>query len=129
MTNEQSLSPEDKLYRLRHSCAHVMAQAVLEIHPEAKLAIGPPIRDGFYYDFDLGKDSEGKNITFLPEDLEEIQKAMYRIIGGQHPFAYREVTAADARKIFAEQPYKLELIEGLEAGSVDEYGKKLNRPK
>ena len=122
MDNQDALSPADRLYRLRHSCAHVMAQAVLEMYPDAKLAIGPPIQDGFYYDFDLGQDEAGRSRTFLPDDLDRIEKGMRHIIGGQHPFVYREVSAAEARQLFADQPYKLELIAGLEAGEVDEYG-------
>ena len=62
----------DDLYKLRHSAAHVMAQAVLELFPQAKIAIGPPIDTGFYYDFDLGKDENGKPITFSLEDLEAV---------------------------------------------------------
>ncbi|MCB0127198.1 MAG: threonine--tRNA ligase, partial [Caldilineaceae bacterium] len=65
---------DDQLYKLRHSAAHVMAEAVLELYPEAKIAIGPPIDTGFYYDFDLGKDENGKPRTFSPEDLETIEK-------------------------------------------------------
>jgi threonyl-tRNA synthetase len=113
---------QDWLYRIRHSAAHVMAEAVLEIYPEAKIAIGPPIDTGFYYDFDLGMGEDGKPRTFSPEDLEQIEKRMRRIIGGRFPFAYREVTADEARALFKEQPYKQELIDGLAAGSVDEYG-------
>jgi threonyl-tRNA synthetase len=116
-------SPEDEqLYKIRHSAAHVMAQAVLEIHPEAKIAIGPPIDNGFYYDFDLGKDEKGKTRTFTPEELEQIEKRMRQIIAGKHPFAYRQVSVEDARQLFADQPYKLELIAGLEQGGIDEYG-------
>ena len=63
-----------------------MAQAVLELYPEAKIAIGPPIDTGFYYDFDLGRDAQGKPISFTPEDLEAIEKRMRQIIGGKHPF-------------------------------------------
>ena len=122
VANQEKLSQEDKLYRLRHSCAHVMAQAVLGMYPEAKLAIGPPIQDGFYYDFDLGQDEEGRSRTFLPDDLEKIEKGMRRIVGGQHPFTYQEVSATEAKERFAGQPYKIELIEGLESGEVDEYG-------
>ena len=122
MANQEKLSQEDKLYRLRHSCAHVMAQAVLGMYPEAKLAIGPPIQNGFYYDFDLGQDEEGRSRTFLPDDLEKIEKGMRRIVGGQHPFTYQEVSATEAKERFAGQPYKIELIEGLESGEVDEYG-------
>jgi threonyl-tRNA synthetase len=113
---------KDELYKLRHSAAHVMAQAVLELYPKAKLGIGPPIDTGFYYDFDLGKDDKGRPRTFTPEDLEAIEKRMRQIIGGKHPFAYREVSAAEAREIFKNQPYKLELIEGLAKGNIDEYG-------
>ena len=118
------LSEEDKerLYRIRHSAAHVMAEAVLELYPDAKIAIGPPIDTGFYYDFDLGKDEQGKPRTFSPEDLEQIEKRMRQIIAGKHPFVYREVSADEARELFNDQPYKLELIEGLAKGDVDEYG-------
>ena len=116
-------SPEqDQLYKVRHSAAHVMAQAVLGIYPEAKVAIGPPIETGFYYDFDLGKDEAGKNKTFSAEDLEAIEKRMRQIIAGRFPFVYRQVSADEARQIFAGQPYKLELIDGLDKGGVDEYG-------
>jgi threonyl-tRNA synthetase len=113
---------KDELYKLRHSAAHVMAQAVLELYPEAKIAIGPPIETGFYYDFDLGKDAQGRPITFSPEDLEAIEKRMRQIIGGKHSFAYRQVSSDEARQLFADQPYKLELIEGLAQGNIDEYG-------
>ena len=113
---------DEQLYKIRHSAAHVMAQAVLEIHPEAKIAIGPPIDNGFYYDFDLGKDAQGKTRTFTPEELEQIEKRMRQIIAGKHPFVYRQVSADEARQLFAGQVYKLELIEGLEKGGIDEYG-------
>ena len=115
------LQPEerDDLYKLRHSAAHIMAQAVLELYPQAKIAIGPPIDTGFYYDFDLGKDEQGKPRTFSPEDLAEIEKRMRRIIGGRHPFTYREVSADEARALFRQQPYKLELIDGLARGGWD----------
>ncbi|MEZ4861439.1 MAG: threonine--tRNA ligase [Caldilineaceae bacterium] len=113
---------KDQLYKIRHSAAHVMAQAVLELYPEAKIAIGPPIDTGFYYDFDLGKDENGRPRTFSSEDLSTIEKRMRQIIGGRYPFVYREVTADEARTLFEDQPYKLELIAGLERGGVDEYG-------
>ncbi|MBX3000763.1 MAG: threonine--tRNA ligase [Caldilineaceae bacterium] len=113
---------KDDLYKIRHSAAHVMAQAVLEIYPEAKIAIGPPIDTGFYYDFDLGKDAQGKSRTFSPDDLENIEKRMRQIIGGKHAFQYREVSADEARHLFAGQSYKLELIEGLAKGDIDEFG-------
>src|SRR3954452_14845123 len=104
----------DPLYRLRHSAAHVMAQAVLEIFPEGKIAIGPPVENGFYYDFDLPR-------PLTPQDLREIEKRMRRIAQGKHTFARRELSADDARALFHDQPYKLELIDGLEHGA-DEYG-------
>jgi threonyl-tRNA synthetase len=106
----------DPLYRLRHSTAHVMAQAVLEIFPEAKIAIGPPVENGFYYDFDLPR-------SLTPDDLSEIEKRMRRIVQGKHLFTRREVSAEQARELFKDQPYKLELIDGLQKGA-DEYGEK-----
>lgn len=109
------VTPEsDSYYRLRHSLAHVMAQAVLEEFPEGKVAIGPPIEDGFYYDFDLPR-------ALTPEDLQAIERRMRRIIGGNHPFVRREVSADEARALFAGQPFKQELIDGLDRGA-DEYG-------
>ncbi len=106
---------DSKIYRLRHSAAHVMAQAVLEKFPEGKVAIGPPIEDGFYYDFDLPR-------PLTPEDLEEIEARMREIIKNNSPFIREEVSADEARKIFKDQPYKQELIDGLEEGKVDEHG-------
>jgi threonyl-tRNA synthetase len=103
------------IYRIRHSVAHVMAQAVLEQFPTAKFAIGPAIEDGFYYDFDLPR-------TLTPEDLEAIEKRMRKIISGKHPFRRKVVSSDEARQIFKDQPYKLELIEGLESGGIDENG-------
>ena len=118
----------DALYRIRHSAAHVMAEAVLERYPQAKIAIGPPIETGFYYDFDLGKDEQGKARTFSPEDLEQIEKRMRQIIAGRYPFVYHQVSAEEARQLFHDQPYKLELIEGLAKGEVDEYGNEVSEP-
>lgn len=112
----------DNLYRIRHSAAHVMAQAVLELYPDAKIAIGPPIENGFYYDFDLGMDEDGRPRTFRADDLKAIEKRMRQIINGKHPFVYREVSADEARQLFADQPYKLELVDGLDEGGIDEYG-------
>lgn len=111
---------DTELYRIRHSAAHVMAQAVTEMFPpgEAKIGIGPPIQDGFYYDFDLPR-----NLT--PEDLEKIEKRMRQIIAGKHYFQKEVVSADEARNLFADQSYKLELIEGLESGGYDEYGEPL----
>jgi threonyl-tRNA synthetase len=106
---------ESKLYRVRHSAAHVMAEAVLEKFPKGKVAIGPPIDDGFYYDFDLPR-------PLTPQDLEEIEARMKEILKEEHPFEREEISAEEAREIFSDQPYKLELIEGLEKGDVDEHG-------
>jgi threonyl-tRNA synthetase len=109
---------ESHLYRIRHSAAHIMAQAVLEMFPDGKFTIGPPIENGFYYDFDLPR-----NLT--PDDLEQIEKRMRQIIQGRHEFNKTVISAEEAKKIFADQPYKLELIEGLEKGRLDEYGNPL----
>jgi len=101
------VSPDtDRYYRLRHSAAHVLAQAVLELFPEGKLGVGPPIEDGFYYDFALPR-------PLIPDDLREIERRMRHIIARNHPFSYRAVNAAEARALFQDQPYKLELIDGL----------------
>jgi threonyl-tRNA synthetase len=124
--DDQAQKDQEKLYRIRHSAAHVMAEAVLELYPEAKIAIGPPIDTGFYYDFDLGRDAEGKPRTFTPEDLEQIEKRMRQIISGKHSFVYREVSADEARALFHDQPYKLELIDGLAKGGIDEYGNEVD---
>jgi threonyl-tRNA synthetase len=94
---------------MRHSTAHVMAQAVLEKFPDAKIAIGPPIENGFYYDFDLPR-------ALTPADLQDIEARMRRIIAGHNPYVRRVVDAEEAKKLFADQPYKIELIEGLPSG-------------
>src|SRR3954454_1060788 len=88
---------------LRHSCAHVLAQAVQDLFPEAKLGIGPPITNGFYYDFDVPR-------PFTPEDLEQIEARMRKIVKEKQRFARRVVSDDDARKELADEPYKLELI-------------------
>jgi threonyl-tRNA synthetase len=109
---------ESQLYKIRHSAAHIMAQAVVEMFPEAKYTIGPPVENGFYYDFDLPR-----NVT--PEDLEKIEKRMRQIVQGKHEFKKKVISADEARQIFKDQPYKIELIEGLEKGGFDEYGNPL----
>lgn len=106
---------DPQLYRIRHSAAHVLAQAVLERFPGAGIAIGPPIEDGFYYDFDLPHSPTEVDLAWLTE-------RMRAIIQGNHPFRARTVSPAEARTIFAEQPYKLALIDGLAQGALDEYG-------
>ncbi|PWH15228.1 MAG: threonine--tRNA ligase [Anaerolineae bacterium] len=107
------------LYRIRHSLAHIMAQAVLEFYPDTKYTIGPPVENGFYYDFDLPQ-------PISQEDLEKIEKRMRQIVAGQHPFIKKVISAEEARQIFQNQPYKIELIEGLEKGGFDEYGNPLD---
>ena len=107
---------DSQLFRVRHSASHVMAQAVMEMFPgQAKIAIGPAIENGFYYDFDLPR-------PLTPEDLERIEQRMGEILAGDFAFERRELSADEARRLFADQPYKLELIDGLEQGGVDEHG-------
>ncbi len=119
---------ESELYRIRHSAAHVMAEAVLTFFPQAKLAIGPPIEDGFYYDFDLGKDENGKPRTFSPEDLEAIEAKMKELLKQNAKFEQSSMSIAAAHDFFANQPYKLELIDELAAGKIDENGNPLSEP-
>ena len=125
---ERPKPADDQLYRMRHSAAHVMAQAVLELYPEARLGIGPPIEHGFYYDFDLGKE-EDKPRTFRPDDLEEIEKRMRRIIQEDHAFESRILEEDEARALVGDQPYKLELIDGLVQGEVNEDGEETHEPE
>ncbi len=104
----------DGLAVLRHSAAHVLAQAVQEVNPSAKLGIGPPITDGFYYDFDV-------ETPFTPEDLRVLEKVMSRIIKEGQTFRRWDVTEAQAREVLADEPYKLELI-GLKGDATDADG-------
>jgi len=106
-----AIDSPDGLDILRHSTAHVMAQAVQELFPEAKLGIGPPIRDGFYYDFDV-------ETPFTPEDLAKIESRMKKIVKEGQKFSRREVSDDDARAELADEPYKLELI-GLKSSAGD----------
>jgi threonyl-tRNA synthetase len=107
------ISSEDGLNILRHSTAHVMAQAVQQLFPEAKLGIGPPVKDGFYYDFDVEK-------PFTPEDLKAIEKKMQEIQKRGQRFSRRVVTDEAAREELADEPYKLELIGIKGAASSDD---------
>jgi threonyl-tRNA synthetase len=118
MAEQEERYEDSLLYRIRHSCAHIMAQAVLEFYPGTKYTIGPAIENGFYYDFDLPQ-------PLTEADLEKIEKRMRQIIAGGHPFIRKVVTAEEARQIFKDQPYKLELIDGLEQGAFDEDGNPL----
>ena len=98
---------EEGLEVLRHSTAHVLAQAVLTLYPGATFSIGPPIEDGFYYDFDL---PDGQ--TFSDEDLEKITSKMKEIVGRKQPFIRSEVERREADQLFANHPYKLEILDG-----------------
>lgn len=108
------ISSPDGLNILRHSAAHVAAQALQSINPQAKLGIGPPITDGFYYDFDV-------ETPLTPEDLKAVDKAMERIIKSGQRFVRRVVTEDEARAELANEPYKLELI-GLKGGPTSSEG-------
>jgi len=104
-----TIDSPDGLNILRHSAAHVLAQAVQTVNPAARLGIGPPVTDGFYYDFDVEE-------PFTPEDIKALEKAMDRIIRQGQRFVRRVVTDDEARAELAAEPYKLELI-GLKGGS------------
>lgn len=106
-------SNADALYRLRHSAAHILAQAVLDLFPGTKIAIGPPIKDGFYYDFDCDK-------PFTPEDLARLEEKMSDIIRQDQRFEQRPVSKSEARQYFKKvnQPYKLEMLEALPDGEI-----------
>jgi threonyl-tRNA synthetase len=105
---------DERLYRMRHSAAHIMAEAVLEMFPEAKFAIGPPIDVGFYYDFELPR-------ALTPEDLPEIEGRMRERIASDVGFEHSEMSKADALERFAEQPFKVELIKGIADDHVSLY--------
>ncbi len=106
-----SISSDDGLVVLRHSAAHVLAQAVQETDPAARLGIGPPVRDGFYYDFDVAE-------PFTPEDTKRLAKVMQRIVKEGQTFRRRVVTEDEARDELASEPYKLELV-GLKGSAGD----------
>ena len=107
-----TVDSEDGLNVLRHSCAHVLAQAVQQLHPDAKLGIGPPVRDGFYYDFDV-------DTPFTPEDLKALEKLMQRIVNEGQIFVRREVSDDEALAELTHEPYKCELI-GLKGGGSED---------
>lgn len=108
-----TLESPDGLEILRHSAAHVLAQAVQEVNPDVDLGIGPPIKDGFYYDF-------GVETPFTPEDLRKLEKAMQKIVKEGQTFRRRVVTEEEAREELADQPYKLELIETKSGSNSDD---------
>ncbi len=108
------MTKEERLYRMRHSAAHIMAEAVLDMFPEAKFAIGPPIDTGFYYDFDLPR-------ALTPDDLPQIEELMRRRMKSNVPFEHSEMSKADALEHFGGQPFKRELIEGIADEKVSLY--------
>ena len=110
----ETLTPEERLFRMRHSAAHVLAEAVIEMFPEGKYAIGPPIEHGFYYDFELPR-------PLTPEDLARIERRMRRTVKRNVPIEGRWIPKDEARAIFAEQPYKLELIDEIEEETVGHF--------
>ncbi|MSR99648.1 threonine--tRNA ligase [Arthrobacter sp. BL-252-APC-1A] len=112
-----TIDSEDGLNVLRHSTAHVMAQAVQQLRPDAKLGIGPYIKDGFYFDFDVAE-------PFTPEDLKTLEKMMQKIVNSNQKFARRVVSEEEAREAMANEPYKLELL-GKKDGA-DEAGEGAN---
>jgi threonyl-tRNA synthetase len=93
----------DALYALRHSAAHVLATAVRELHPDAGIGFGPPIEEGFYYDFDVP-------VPFTPEDLERIEAKMAEVVEADYPFERREVDRKEAEELFGDDPLKLERL-------------------
>jgi threonyl-tRNA synthetase len=99
---------------IRHSAAHIMAQAVLDLYPDATFAIGPAIQDGFYYDFSNDR-------PFTPDDLEAIEAKMHEIVAADQPFERDELAMDEAREAFSHHPFKLEIIDGVDADEgVDE---------
>ena len=104
----------NEIEKVRHSAAHIMAEAVLSLFPAAKFAIGPAIENGFYYDFELPR-------PLTPDDLSVITDKMNNIISQDQPFLHDEITKEEARDIFSSQPYKLELINDIEDEKVSIY--------
>jgi len=109
-----SENSEKDLDILNHSTSHIMASAIKHIYPDVKFAIGPSIKNGFYYDIDLGK-------TIVPEDLKNIEKEMEKIIRQNLKFERQKLAKEDAKKIFAENPYKIELVDGIADSAVSIY--------
>ena len=113
-SEEHQADKDERLEVIRHSAAHVMAEAVQSIFPDAKFAIGPAIESGFYYDFDLPR-------SLTPDDLPFIETKMDEIIASNVPFIREEVTKEEAQRLFAAQPYKLELIDEIPDEKVSLY--------
>ena len=118
MTNDASgfsqLNDEEQLFRMRHSAAHILAEAMLEKFPDAKYAIGPPVDDGFYYDFELPR-------SLTPDDLVELQNRMTQSVRANLPIHGEQIDKDAAREIFSDQPYKLELIDEIEDSTVGHF--------
>jgi threonyl-tRNA synthetase len=110
---------DEGLHVLRHSTAHVLAQAVLELWPGATFAIGPPIEDGFYYDFELPEGPDGNRQTFNDDDLERIEAKMRDIVAADQPFIRSEVSPAEALELMEAHQYKRAIIEQVSSGDVD----------
>ncbi len=110
----EKMAVDEKLQTIRHSCAHVMAQAILRLYPGTKIAIGPAIDNGFYYDFDFSTTTTGSKPS--ENDFQAIEKEMRKILAGNHEFIRKEISKAEALELFKDQPYKVELINDLPEG-------------
>ena len=106
---------DERLNTLNHSCAHVMAQAVKHLYPQAKFWVGPVVKEGFYYDIDLGDD------IINDEAIAAIEKEMKKVCKEGKKIYRREISKAEAMEMFKDDPYKLDLIEGLEDGNISVY--------
>ncbi|MDA1096566.1 MAG: threonine--tRNA ligase, partial [Chloroflexi bacterium] len=113
-SDSPSAGTDEQIIRLRHSCAHIMAEAVVSLFPTAKLGIGPPIEDGFYYDFEIPR-------PLTPDDLPVIEEAMRAIIESSSAFARNELSKEEALRFFLDQPFKRELIEGIPGNTVSTF--------
>lgn len=105
----------EELKTLNHSCAHLMAQAIKHLYPQAKFWVGPVVAEGFYYDVDLGED------VIRDEDIEKIEKEMKKIAKSGKKIMRREVSKAEAMEMFKNDEYKLDLISDLEDGNITVY--------
>jgi threonyl-tRNA synthetase len=108
--NKEEISEET----IRHSAAHIMAEAVLSLFPDAKFGIGPSIENGFYYDFELSR-------PLTPEDLPVIEDKMKEIVKSNSPFIWEELPKKEANQLFKNQPYKQELLEDIDEDKVTVY--------
>lgn len=106
-----ALPKEERLARMRHSAAHVLAEAMVELFPDAELGIGPPIDTGFYYDFRLPR-------SLTPDDLVWLEDRMRKSVKGKHPYRMAAITKAEAQERWKDQPFKLDLLSELEEGNV-----------